>query len=124
MNMYIGMGLVTLITLSLSSILLPQTMVLGNNRIPSFLALVLNSVLLTVLLVLVPIISKKFRLKLKSATSMNFTYGTVNIVGLWVLSKLANIFGFGIASFWVAIMLGSFITIVQFFLWNFLSKRK
>ena len=119
-----GLALVNLLILYLSSLTMPSAVVLGNDAIPGFLALILVSIFLTIFVNLVPIITNSLKLKLKTPISMNLTYGAVNIAGIWVLSKFARYLGFGIGSFWVAIILGVILTILEYLLWVSFSKKK
>lgn len=123
-NLLLAMGIVNVVVLYLGSLLFPTLVVFGNDSIPSLLAVILISILLTILLALVPTIAKTVKLKLNSGVSMYMMYGVVNIAGLWILSKFAKTLGFGIGSFWVAIMLGAALTIAQYLLGTSLPKKK
>lgn len=123
-NLWPMIGAINLVVLFICSIIFPASIVFGNYSTPGPLAVILTSILLTIFLTLVPSVAKNLKLKLDSAVSMNLMYGVVNIAGLWVLAKFAKYLGFGMSSFWVAILLGAFLTIVQFLLCTSLAKKK
>lgn len=123
-NMWIAVGVLNAVVIYLGALLFPALVVLGNDSIPGLLAVILISILLTLLLTLVPALAATMKLKSNSVVSMNLQYGVVNIAGLWILAKFAKYLGFGISSFWVAIMLGAFLTIVQYLLCMSLAKKK
>lgn len=123
-NLLLTIGLVNVAVLYLSSLLMPASIVLGNDSVPGLLAAIFVSILLTSFLALVPTVTKNLKLKLDSVVSLNIAYGLVNIAGLWLLAKFAHYLGFGIGSFWVAIMLGAVLTVVQYLLWTSLAKKK
>ena len=118
LELWLSIGVINAVVLYTSSLILPSAVVIGNEFIEKWMATILTAFLLTVLLVLTKPVLKTVGLKVKGDLPINITYGVVNIVGLWVLARLAKYIGFGVSSFWVAIILGALLTIIQFLIWK------
>lgn len=119
-TLVLGNGIVLLF----ASMLFPVSVVLGNALVPGLLAMAITAVLLTIIFMLVPMVLEMMKLKIKSSIQMNLAYGLVNIIAVWTLAKFAHYLGFGISSFWVATILGVFLTLGQYLLWISLAKKK
>lgn len=124
LNLWLSIGLVNAAILYVVSLFFPDFVVVGNEFIEGWMAVILTSLLLTVLLVLVKPLMKSASLKVKGDLPINITYGIANIVGLWVLAKLARYVGFGVSSFVVVIVLGVVLTLFQYVVWKgFVGKK-
>lgn len=122
-NFWVSVGLVNAIFIYLANILFPADVVLGNDTVSNLIALLIVSVLLTTLLSLVKPLVKALKLQLKNDLVIKLVYGLTNIIGLWILARLAIFIGFGISSFVVAIALGVVLSLAQLLLWKTMVKK-
>lgn len=104
--------------LYLASLIFPSWVVFGNVTLPGGIALVITSLILTLLLTQVMPAIKALKLKIEGEIQMGLIYGVVNIVGLWLWARGAVYTGFGISSVWVAITLGVILTLIQWKIWK------
>lgn len=89
-----------------SSLLFPNSIVLGNANVSPFAATVLTSLALTLLDHYgLEEIRKRKLFKLNKNTKF-FVTAALNIVVIWILSRLALVFGFGISYWAVALLMG------------------
>lgn len=124
LNLIVSIGVINAIALYLSSIIFPRYIVFGNEFIEGWLAVILTAILLTVIIGMTKPVMKAAKLKVKGDFAINITYGITNIVGIWILARLAKFIGFGISSFWVVIALGVLLTLIQYAVWEILAGRK
>ena len=105
-------------------IVVPNLLVLGNNVRSPVIASMASGFLLTIFLAITPIILNLLNVKIKNENNMTFVYLVVNIIGIWAIARLALFTGFGISSFWVAILLGTVMVFLQGPVWKISSKIK
>lgn len=110
--------------LYLISILLPNFVVLGNDSLSVFAALIVSSLILTLILTQVYPLIKTLKIKADSELFWSFIYTIANIGALWLIARGATHTGFGISSFLVAIELGIVLVIAQYFIWKRFPKGK
>lgn len=122
--LWLSIAVVNAIVLYAAALLYPAAVVLGNANLSNWMAVIITSVLLTVILWLVKPVMKAANLKLKGDWAINITYLAANMVGLWVLARLANYVGFGVSSFVVVIVLGLILSLVQFAVWKAVGGKK
>lgn len=91
----------------------PGSVVLGNDIRSPVAAAMLNGFLLTIVIAALPLILKTVNFKVKTGTEQTIIYLVFNTVAIWVLAHLATFTGFGITAFWVAIVLGFGINLLQ-----------
>lgn len=108
----------------LVSFFYPSAIVLGNAVLPNWVGLIVASLLLTLFLILVIPVVKTLKLKVGNDLSWSLIYGTVNIIGLWLLARIAAYTGFGISSVLVAIVLGIILNTIQYGIWKMLTGKK
>lgn len=120
---WLTMGVANALVLYIASMVFPTMVVLGNAGLSNFMAAILTAALLTVLLYLVKPVLQASKVKVKGNMAINITYGAANIVGLWVLAKMAVYTGFGITGFIVAIALGIVLSAVQFGIWKMIGEK-
>lgn len=101
------------VVLYLASLVFPSWVVLGNATLPGWMALVIASLILMLLLTQAMPAVKALKIKIEGKMQMGLIHGIVNIVGLWLLARGALYTGFGILSVWVAIALGVILTLIQ-----------
>ena len=120
---FLGLWLVNVLVLLLAWLLGGQIVVLGNVIWPPIMAVLITSLLLSVIIALVKPVFEAVKIKVRNENYWILVYLAANIVGLWVLARLAAYTGFGIVRFWVAIVLGIIITILQWAFDKYLLKK-
>lgn len=109
--------------LYLAFLVFPNIIVLGNNvRSPTVAALA-SGLLLTIIIGLVPYVAKKANLKIKKESQLGMVYFVVNVLGIWLIARGATVIGFGITAFWVAIILGFIVNLLQWGVWKATAKK-
>ncbi len=108
----------------LAFLIFPGEIVLGNNIRSSVVASMLAGFLLTIILCLVPLIMKIKGVKLKEEKQQALIYLVFNVVGIWVIARMAFFTGLGVSSFWVAIILGLVANFLQWGVWKLTTKQK
>ncbi len=86
------------------------------------IAALLSGFLLLILAVGIEKIKKSLSLKMKEKEEIVAFYVLPNMVAIWLIARLANLTGFGIVSFWVAVILGAFVGLWQKLLWSLKKK--
>lgn len=119
----LSIGVVNAIALYLANMFFPTYIVLGNNSLSPLLATVITGFLLSAIMALPEPVMKAVGLKTKNELYYALVYLIFNIVGLWILGRLANFIGFGISSFVVVIVLGFILNLIQYFVWKIVSKK-
>jgi uncharacterized membrane protein YvlD (DUF360 family) len=102
---------------------LPKDVVLGNGWLSSVMAIILMGLLLTVLDHVFKHVNK-MRFHLKGRNMLMAYYLMANVVSFWILARIPSFSGFGITSFWMAILLGIAVTMVQWLTRQGLKKYK
>lgn len=97
----------------LMSLALPQAVTIGNNIRTPITAIIFIGLFLTILIALTPSLVKLSGLKVKKETKLIFFYLILNTAGIWITARLAIFTGFGISSFWIAIILGTLISLLH-----------
>ncbi len=124
LNFWVAIGVVNAVLLYTASLFFPAYVVLGNEYMESWIAVILTGFLLTVCVALTKPVMKAAKLKVKGDIAINITYTIANIVGLWILARLAQFVGFGVSSFLVVIVLGISLTLIQYAVWKMLAGKK
>lgn len=119
----LSIGVVNAIALYLANMFFPTYIVLGNSTLSPLLATVITGFLLSAFMGLPEPVMKVVGLKSKNEITLAFVYLVFNVVGLWVLGRLANYIGFGVSSFVVVIVLGFVLNLVQYAVWKVVSKK-
>jgi|GEM_PF-1423636 len=108
--------IVNAVVLYAANILAPNQIVLGNHLVSPSVGVVMVSVVLSFVIVgslpLLESVVDLFKLKLKDSHMILF-YFVVNTLAVWLLSRFAEMLGFGISSWVVAICLGFVLNLVQ-----------
>lgn len=120
---FLGVWFVNFLVLLLAWLLGGQTVVLGNLIWPPVMGAVITGLALAIIITLVKPIFEVAKIEIKNENYWTLLYLVVNIVGLWVLARLATYTGFGIVRFWVAIVLGIIITALQWTLNKYTLPR-
>ncbi len=102
-----------------------DNVVMGNASLSAFFALVINALIITLVLSAIKPLMKYFKLKLTKEINWVAIYTVVNIAVLWILARGASYTGFGVSSYFTAIIVGLFLTAGQWIVWkNIVSKKK
>mgnify|MGYP001609295389 CR=1 FL=1 len=120
-KLLISIGIANAFVLYISSMLFPTNIVLGNNSLTPILAAVLTGFILSAVMALPEPTMKAIGLKTKNEMHLAFVYLVFNVVGLWVLGRIANYVGFGVSSFVVVFVLGFVLNFVQYFVWKMIA---
>ena len=94
--------------------------VIGNARLAPFLASLVSGFLLTVGDALTQPVFEKLGVKLQDEWQWALAYLFVNVLGVWVLARYADLTGVGVSSAWVAVLLGVIFNLVQWGAWKFI----
>lgn len=105
-------------------LIVPNMLVLGNDVRSPVIASMLAGFLLSICIAFTPLVLDLLNIKIKNENNMTFVYLVVNIIGVWIVGRLAVFTGFGISSFWVAIFLGTVMVFLQGPVWKISSKVK
>lgn len=110
----ISLWLVNLLVIYFASLFYSQDIVLGNAVLPNWIALVIVSLILTLILAQVKPVIIALKLKSTNKLTRGIISGVVNIVVLWLLARMAIYTGFGVSSVFVVLILGIVLEIVQY----------
>ncbi len=113
---------VNAVIIYLAGILFPQNVVVGNNSIEGWAAVLVTALLITASLMGTEPVLKHFKIKITNVAYYGVIYGVVNITAVWLLARGANWTGFGISSVWIAIVLGLVFNLAQFVIWKDTKK--
>ncbi|OGG00270.1 hypothetical protein A3D78_02010 [Candidatus Gottesmanbacteria bacterium RIFCSPHIGHO2_02_FULL_39_14] len=116
-------GIVNGIVIYISSIFMPSQVVIGNANVSLLASVVLTALVLTAVSSLFPVFQKWLGMNKIDDNLKYIIYALINIIILWLLSRTATIFGFGIASKFTAITLGLILTIVNYLYWEIFTKK-
>lgn len=122
-TLLLAIGIANAIVLYLSNMFFPTYVVLGNNVLSPILATVVTGFLLAAITALPLPIMKAVGLKTKNELYLAVVYLIFNVVGLWVLARLANYVGFGVSSYIVILVLGFVLNILQYGVWKMVSGK-
>ncbi|OGG13646.1 hypothetical protein A2773_06245 [Candidatus Gottesmanbacteria bacterium RIFCSPHIGHO2_01_FULL_39_10] len=101
----------------------PGYVVLGNDRVSSFLAPFVSSLLIVLLVKLVVMtLGKYIKLGKSSDTAMGLVLLSGYVFSVWLVARAALFVGLGIASFWVAVGVGIILATVEYWFFRVSSK--
>jgi uncharacterized membrane protein YvlD (DUF360 family) len=120
---FLRLWLANFLILLLAWLLGGQTVVLGSLFWPPVIAALVTGLLLAAIVALVKPVFEVLKIKIRNENYWTLVFLVTNVVGLWVLARLAAFTGFGIVRFWVAIVLGIIITILQWIFDKYLLKK-
>ena len=123
-KLLVSISVVNAIVLYVGSMLFPTDLVLGNNILSPILAALVTGAILSAVMALPEPILKSLKLKIKNEMHLALVYLVFNILGLWVLAKLANYSGFGVSSYMVVVVLGLVLNTLQYGVWKMLDSKK
>lgn len=121
---YFVIGVVNAIAIYLTPNFFPGSVVLGTSTIPPVVAVIISGVLLTLVVSLVDPLMKQAKLKVTNELLWGAIYGIVNIIAVWVIARGAVYTGMGITSFFVAVMLGIILMLLQWGVWKMMLGKR
>lgn len=98
--------------------------VTGNERLTAFMASIVSGFLLTLFDASAQPTLRALNLKLKEDWQWVLVYLFVNVLGVWLIARYADLTGVGVASAWVAVLLGVVVNVAQWMSWQFAIKKK
>lgn len=110
------------VVLYLLSLIWVGKVVFGNAIVTPVVGIIFTGFLLTAITHLTQPVLRQLKIKISNENNLTLAFLVVNIVGVWILARLV-ITGFGIAVFWVAIILGIILTAVQWVFWKFVVQK-
>lgn len=117
--MYLGFFLAQSIVVYIANMIAPKQVVLGTHFYSPLHSLLQSVAIITVLIIaavpMVELLAEQIRVKLTASYWFVIT-AVVNIAVIWFIARFAEMLGFGIASYMVAVVLGIVFSIVQGFL--------
>ncbi len=122
--LFISIAVVNAVVLYVGSMFFPSDIVLGNSNLSPILAAFVTGLLLSAIIGLPEPIMKASNVKIKNEMHLALVYLVFNILGLWVLARLANYVGFGVTSYIVVIVLGLILNMLQYGVWKMLDGKK
>lgn len=112
-------GVINGIIIYIGGMLYPDKIVLGNATVSPFASTILTAMVITLVISLMPVILNQLNVQKLSLNTRYLIYTAVNILVLWLLSRMALVFGFGLESKFLAITLGLLLTIGQYLYWEY-----
>lgn len=119
----LSIGIANAIVLYVANMFFPEFVVLGNNNLSPFVATLLTGFLLSAFMGLPEPVMKSAGIKTKNEMYLAFVYLVFNVVGLWVLARLAAFVGFGVSSFITVIVLGFVLNLIQYLVWKAVGPK-
>lgn len=104
---------INVFTIIIFSLLVPTAIVLGNALVPAFLGAVIAGILLVAIEVHAIPMANRVGIKSTDDVQTVFIELLANALGIWLITRVASITGFGIASFVWVIVLAISITVIQ-----------
>lgn len=96
----------------------------GNVRLSSFMASVISGFALTVMVSIAMPAFEKLKIKLNDEWQWALAYLFVNVLGVWLIARYADLTGVGVASAWVSVILGTALNLAQFLAYKFSPAAK
>lgn len=98
--------------------------VTGNERLAPFLASLISGFILAVAGMLTMPTFTSLKVTFKDKWQWGLVFFFVNVVGVWVIARYADLTGVGIANAWVAVGLGFILNMFQWGVWTLVDKKK
>lgn len=123
-RMFLVFWLVNSLILYFAPLILVGMIVTGNARLAPFLASIISAFILTTALAVTQPVFTWLKIDLKDEWQWALVYLFVNVLGLWVIARYADLTGVGIANAWVAVILGAVANVAQWLAWKYLGQKK
>lgn len=102
----------------------PGTIVTGNARLAPFLASIISGFLLSLADAVTMPVFDSLKIKLKDEWQWALAYLFVNVLGVWVIARYADLTGVGVANAWVAVLFGAVANLAQWVMWKQVDGKK
>ncbi len=96
----------------------------GNVRLTAFLASIISGFLLTVIDAATQPFSASLKIKLQEDWQWTLCFLFVNVLGIWLIARYADLTGVGISNAWMAVLMGAILTLIQWLIEKFLFKKQ
>jgi uncharacterized membrane protein YvlD (DUF360 family) len=113
---FVSYWVVNSLVLALSNSFFPDYYVLGNAYLSIPSAVIFSGFLLTILLLLAKGLAKTRSFSIKGRVFMYLYYAAAASAGIWLVARIANVSGFGIARFTWAIAAGLVVSFANWLL--------
>lgn len=127
-RMFIIFWFINSVILYFAPFIFTGLVVTGNARLAPFMGSLISGFLLTVADAITLPVFESLKIKLKDEWQWALAYLFVNVLGVWVVARYADLTGVGVASAWVAVVIGAICNIGQWLGWkvvgNSLKNRK
>lgn len=122
---FIRVWIVSSIGFYFAPYVLDGMVVTGNSRLGPFLASIISGFLLATAINITTPVFESLKIKLKDDWQAITAYLFVNVLGIWVIARYADLTGVGISNAWIAVLLGAAFNFLQWISLNLgNSKRK
>lgn len=98
--------------------------VTGNSRLTPFMASLISGFLLTLAEAIAEPAFKHLKVQLKQEWQWSLAYLFINVITVWLIARYADLTGVGVASAWVAVLLGLILNLAQWLVWKVSGKKK
>jgi uncharacterized membrane protein YvlD (DUF360 family) len=95
----------------------------GNVRLTPFLASIISGFLLTVVDATTQPVFTSLKIKLKEDWQWTLSLLFVNVLGIWLIARYADLTGIGISNAWMAVLMGAILTLFQWLIEKFMYKK-
>lgn len=112
------------ILIALITYLLPNYYELGNMNLTPFSAIVVSGFALTLVGYLAKIFARGAGINKKGRYQALIFYGIANSAGIWIIARVADLTGFGIARYYWALVLGFLASITHWLVRQGLKKYR
>ena|SRR3989304_1956021 len=120
---FIAFWIADLVLLYLAVLFMPQYFTLGTYRLSTTTALIIASLVWTIIVWLVNPVLKRLKVEIKGTLQMAVFFWLANFAALWITARLAPYTGFGVSRFTWILGLALIANLVQFGIWK-ISKSK
>lgn len=115
-------GLVNSLTFTVANNLFPGMFVLGNTFLTAGAAAFAAGFTLALVVILVEPVFEFVKIHVRHDVTWALVFLVINTESIWIMGRLANYSGIGLAAFWVAFELGLIVNLLQFVVWRLLTK--
>jgi hypothetical protein len=126
MAAWVAFFLASTLLFYLVNLLFPQYLVFGTDQISSWVAMLQSSALLSLLVVgaipIIEMVGSSMGRKISDSDWM-VIYLLLNTIGIWLISRFAEVIGLGISSWVVALVVGFILNLAQGIIYKMLISR-
>ena len=126
LKLFIGFWVANSLVVYGSTLVAPESFVLGNAYVTSIWAAMAAGLVMTILVTMGAMFKPVVDLMDDSLKDRGMTLGyfwLVNIVAIWVTARMAGVFGFGVAKFYWVGLLAVVTDVVQWGVWEITNSK-